>query len=54
MSGDRRPSYEELAAENAELRTMVSDLGALVERLRAEIVELKRQLGRNSRNSSKP
>ena len=33
---------------------MVSDLGALVERLRAEIVELKRQLGRNSRNSSKP
>jgi transposase len=47
VSADRRPSYEELAAENAELRMMV-------EALHAEVVELKRQLGQNSRNSSKP
>jgi transposase len=44
---DPRPSYEELAAENAELR-------AMVEVLRAEVVELKRQMGQDSRNSSKP
>ncbi|MBA2474052.1 MAG: IS66 family transposase zinc-finger binding domain-containing protein [Pseudonocardiales bacterium] len=42
-----RPSYEELAAENAGLRVMV-------EALRAEVAELRRQLGQNSRNSSKP
>jgi hypothetical protein len=42
-----RPSYEELAAENAGLRVMV-------EVLRAEVAELRRQLGQNSRNSSKP
>jgi len=47
VSADRRSSYEELAAENAELR-------AVVEVLRAEVAELKRQLGQNSRNSSKP
>jgi transposase len=42
-----RPSYEELAAENAQLR-------ALVEQLHSELAELKRQLGTNSQNSSKP
>src|SRR5207244_232893 len=42
-----RPSYEEIAAQNAELR-------ALVEVLRAEVAELRRQLGQNSRNSSRP
>jgi transposase len=42
-----RPSYEELAAENAQLRV-------LVEQLRCELAELKRQLGTNSQNSSKP
>jgi transposase len=42
-----RPSYEELAAENAQL-------SALVEQLRSELAELKRQLGMNSQNSSKP
>ncbi|MCA1694349.1 MAG: IS66 family transposase [Actinobacteria bacterium] len=47
MPADRRPSYEELAAENAEL-------WAMVEVLRAEVAELRRQLGQNSRNSSKP
>jgi transposase len=54
VPADRRPSYEELAAENAELRAMVSDLQAMVETLRGEVAELKRQVGQNSRNSSKP
>jgi len=44
---DRRQSYEELAAENAQLR-------AAVVQLRAEVAELQRQLGRDSRNSSQP
>lgn len=46
VTADRR-SYEELAAENAELR-------AAVEALRVQVAELKRQLGRSSRNSSQP
>ena len=54
VSGDRRPSYEELAAENAALRGMISDLQGMVEELRSEVADLKRQQGRNSRNSSKP
>jgi hypothetical protein len=33
---------------------MVSDLRAMVEALQAEVADLKRQLGQNSRNSSKP
>jgi transposase len=49
-----RPSYEELAAENAEVQEMVGELGAVVVELRAEVVELRRQLGQNSRNSAKP
>ena len=40
-------SYAQLAAENAALR-------AMVEALRVEVAELRRQLGMNSRNSSKP
>ena len=40
MPADPRPSYEALAGENAALR--------------AEVDELKRQLGQNSQNSSKP
>ena len=44
---DRCLSYEELAAENAALVGMV-------EALRAEVAELTRRLGQNSRNSSKP
>ena len=47
VPADSRPSYEELAAENAQLR-------AVVEQLRSELAELKRQLGMNSQNSSKP
>jgi transposase len=54
VSADRRPSYEELAAENAELRVAVSELRSVVDELRAEVAELKRQLGQHSRNSSRP
>jgi transposase len=44
---DPRPSYEELAAENAELR-------AMVEALKVQVAELTRRLEQNSRNSSRP
>jgi len=54
VPGDRRPSYEELTAENAALRETIGDLQAVVTALRAEIAELKRQLGQDSSNSSKP
>jgi hypothetical protein len=54
VSADHRPSYEDLAVENTELRAMVSDLRLVVEVLRGEVAELKRQLGQDSRNSSKP
>jgi transposase len=54
VSADRRLSYEELAAENAELRAMVSELRSVVDGLRGEVAELKRQLGQHSRNSSRP
>jgi transposase len=53
VSADR-PSYEELAAENAELRETVLELRSVVDVLRAEVAELKRQLGQHSRNSSRP
>lgn len=51
---DRRLCYEELAAENVALRGMVSELRDVVEALRAEVADLKRRLGQNSRNSSRP
>jgi hypothetical protein len=47
VPADRRPSYEELAAENAELR-------AMVETLRAQVAELRARLGQSSQNSSRP
>ena len=47
MSADRRPSYEELAA-------LVVGQAEQIARLEGEVAELKRQLGQNSRNSSKP
>jgi transposase len=47
VSAGSRPSYEELAAENAQLR-------AMIEALRAEVAELAARLGRNSTNSSRP
>jgi transposase len=47
VSADRRPSYEELAA-------LVAGQAEQIARLEAEVAELRRQLGQNSRNSSKP
>ncbi len=47
MTTDSRLSYEDLVAQNTALR-------ALVEELRAEVAELKQQLGQNSQNSSRP
>jgi hypothetical protein len=47
VSAVRRPSYEELAA-------LVVRQAERIEQLEAEVAELRRQLGQNSRNSSKP
>src|SRR5271166_2618531 len=56
-----QPSYEELAARNAELTARVAELlavvaeqAALIESLRAEVAALRRQAGRDSSNSSQP
>jgi hypothetical protein len=56
-----QPSYEELAAGNAELTARVAELlavvaeqAALIESLRAEVAALRRQAGRDSSNSSQP
>jgi transposase len=54
VSAARRPSYEELAAENAQLRAENAELRAMMAAVREEVAELKRQVGQNSRNSSKP
>jgi transposase len=47
VPASRRPSYEELAA-------LVGWQAEQIGLLRAEVAELRRQLGQNSRNSSKP
>ncbi|MCA1702695.1 MAG: IS66 family transposase [Actinobacteria bacterium] len=47
VPADRRPSYEELAA-------LVVRQAEEIEQLKAEVADLRRQLGQNSRNSSKP
>ena len=47
MSADRRPSYEELAE-------LVVRQAERIEQLEAEVAELRRQLGQNSTNSSRP
>jgi transposase len=47
VSAGRAPSYEELAA-------LVVRQAERIDQLEAEVAELKRQLGQNSRNSSKP
>ena len=49
-----RPSYEELAARNAELLAVVAEQAALIGALRAEVAALRRQVGRDSSNSSQP
>lgn len=69
MPRPEQPSYEELAARNAELTTRVAELlavvvvvveeeeeeqAALIGALRAEVAALCRQAGRDSSNSSQP
>ena len=61
MPHPEQPSYEELAARNAELTARFSELlavvaeqAALIETLRTEVAALRRQAGRDSSNSSQP
>src|SRR5271167_299108 len=61
MPHPEQPSYEELAARNAELTARVAELlavvaeqAALIESLRAEVAALRRQAGRDSSTSSQP
>ncbi len=54
MPHPEQPSYEELAARNAELLAVVAEQAALIESLRAEVAALRRQAGRDSSNSSHP
>jgi transposase len=44
----------ELRAANAEQARVIAEQAGVIEALRARVVELERQLGRHSRNSSKP
>jgi transposase len=52
--GDGRPSYDELAALFVEQARVIEELRARVAVLEVENAELKRRLGMNSTNSSKP
>ena len=54
LASDGRPSYDELAALVAHQAAVIEQLRAEVAALRAENAELKRRLGMNSTNSSKP
>ena len=54
MPCPEQPSYEELAARNAELLAMVAEQSALIASLRAEVAALRRQAGRDSSDSSQP
>jgi transposase len=54
QAGAGRPSYDELAVLVAQQAATIARLEAEVAALRAENAELKRRLGLNSRNSSKP
>jgi transposase len=54
QAGDGRPSYDELAALVAHQAAVIEQLPAEVAALRAENAELKRRLGMDSTNSSKP
>jgi transposase len=53
-SEPQRPSYDELAALVAEQAGVIAALTAQVTSLRAEVAELRRRLGMDSTNSSKP
>jgi hypothetical protein len=48
MPHPKQPSYEELAARNAELAAVAAEQAALIEALRAEVPALRRQAGRDS------
>jgi transposase len=54
QAGDGRPSYDELAALVVEQARVIAELRVRVAALEAENAELKRRLGMNSTNSSKP
>lgn len=54
MPAGRRPSYEDLAAENGELRSLVGRLTARLDAVEAELASVKRQLRQDSSNSSTP
>ena len=54
QAGKGRPSYDELAALVAEQARVIDELRGRVAVLEAENAELKRRLGMNSTNSSKP
>jgi len=48
------PSYEELAARVHVQDQVIAELRSMVEELRAEVAALRRQVGRDSSNSSQP
>lgn len=48
------PSYEELAAENAQLRVLVAESRRLNEALAARVAQLEARLGQSPRNSDRP
>jgi transposase len=56
--GDPRPSYEQLAALvvalGGQIERLESEMAERTARFEAEIAELKRRLGQNPRNSSRP
>ena len=54
QAGDGRPSCDELADLVVEQARVIAELRARVAVLEAENAELKRRLGMNSTNSSKP
>ena len=54
MPHPEQPSYEELAAQVAVLKGIVAEQAALIGTLRAEVAALRRQVGRDSSNSSQP
>ena len=54
MFAEPKPSYEELAAENAALKSEVAEVKALLALAMEQIVELQARLNQNSKNSSRP
>jgi transposase len=54
QAGEGRPSYDELAALVRRLAAEAAAKDEVINELRAEVAELKRRLGVNSTNSSRP